>query len=53
MSNADTRDDPPPATYPGSDHDATTRKADTWPRHKAKAHRMKRARLVAARLARR
>ena len=42
-----------PAPYPGAAYDATTRTADTWPRHKAKAHRVKRARLTAARMARR
>ena len=41
------------APYPGAAFDATTRRAESWPRHRAKARRVKRARLTAARLARR
>jgi hypothetical protein len=35
MTHADT--EPFPAPYPGTTHDATTRRADTWPAHRFKA----------------
>ena len=39
MTHADT--ERLPAPYPGTTHDATTRRADTWPAHRAKAKQRK------------
>jgi len=41
-----------PAPYPGTTHDATTRCADTWPTHRAKAKQRKYLRARATALAR-
>jgi len=40
--STDVSNDRPPAPYPGVAFDATTRNADSWPRHRAKARRVKR-----------
>jgi hypothetical protein len=46
MTPADT--EPFPAPYPGTTHDATTRRADTWPAHRRKAkHKHQKARATA------